>query len=345
MPNTQVTRTLITAIVLSVVPGAIVAASPATQWKEKIICPAGSIHRDIHQVNSQGREEYCEVDLPGSLVIKDGPYRFWLSDDDRHPTTGNYRLGREIGTWNDCDRFNRCSSITHDAPFPEERKRGAFRPEIPVRYVQGEYRFDFGSCRSTWITQRGGPEDVSLNIGGSNPYRCVISFLPQHFIDGGGDGSYSCFIPYSVGTRSFPSLDLMREFPRAGLPQFCQPQSTSAEPLMISEGSDGVAYSTDVICASFRHRENGNAVLALQLNPIVTDLVIQTAAVRGPLNTSLCSDPIEGPQIVREINGTVTLALELSADKAKARTQQKCIRGSLPIKADCALPKGTVLKP
>jgi hypothetical protein len=331
------------ALVLLSLAGATLSASLTAQSEEKITCPAGDTYRDIHDVRYQGREEYCELDLPGGLVVKDGPYRSWL-DEDGAPTSGNYRLGRQVAKWIDCNRFNRCSSITYEAPFAEERKRAAFRPEIPVRYVQGRYRFDFGSCRSTWVTHEGGPESVSLNIGGGSPYRCVISWLPQQVMDHGGAGSYTCFIPYAVGTRTFASLDLIKEFPRAGLPQFCKSQSTSPEPLMIRSGADEVAYSTDVLCASFRP-DLGGSVLALQLNPIIADLVSQTAAARGPLNTLLCFQSIEGPKIVHDIDGTVVLALQLSTEISKALAQKRCIRRNLPLKAGCGPSRTTGPKP
>lgn len=310
--------------------------------KKPIVCAAGSIHRDVRHASDEGREEFCELDLPGGLMVKDGPFRAWLSPEAR-PTQGQYLLGREVGKWIDCNRFNRCSSIEYEEVFGEEQKRAAFRAEVPVRYEHGMYRFDFGSCRSTWVTQSGGAEPVSLNVGGGSPYRCVISWIPEHVMEHGGEGTYTCFVPYAVGIREFATLDLIKEFPQAGLPQFCRPERTSAEPLMIREGIDEAAYSLDVQCAALNPGREGTMQVAIKLTPVAADLVARTAAEKGPLNTLLCMDSLLGPEVVREKGGATTFVLKLSTDKAASLRQQKCVRKNLPVLGGCAIDTVRVL--
>jgi hypothetical protein len=125
------------------------------EWPKTINCSSGQVYRDVRQ--DAGREEFCERLMPGSLVVKDGPYRSWFSED--HPgSEGNYLNGREVGPWKECDRFDRCNLLLHEAVFTEEKRRPAFKPDIPVRYEQGKYVFDFASCRSTWVTKSDEPD-------------------------------------------------------------------------------------------------------------------------------------------------------------------------------------------
>ena len=119
------------------------------EWTKTIRCAAGRIYRDVRK--DAGREEFCDLVLPGSLVVKDGPYRSWISEG--HPgAAGVYLDGREVGTWKECDRFDRCAQVVNKAIFPAEKKRASFKPEVPVSYEKDNYVFDFASCRSTWVT-------------------------------------------------------------------------------------------------------------------------------------------------------------------------------------------------
>jgi len=175
-------------------------------WIKDITCPAGTVYRD--QRPYAGREEFCERHLPGSLRVKDGPYRHWFSEG--HPGgRGNYKNGRQVGPWTECDRFDRCKRTDYEFLYPSESERPGVRPEIPVWYEHGKYVFDFSSCWSTWVTKSGN-EDLNLNIGGSGN-RCHVSYIPQHVMERGGEGDYFCSIPFSVGKRTLDSLDLMRE--------------------------------------------------------------------------------------------------------------------------------------
>jgi hypothetical protein len=185
------------------------------QWTKDITCPIGTVYRDLRP--DAGRQEFCERLLPGSLRVKDGPFRFWFNES-LPGDQGSYKDGREIGPWKECDRFGKCRSVVHEIAFPHERDRPNFRREVPVSFQRGKYVFDFASCWGTWVTQSG-IEDLNLNIGGT-PYRCEIAYIPQHVMDHGGEGSYLCRVPFSVGKRELDSLDLLPELPKLGLPQF-----------------------------------------------------------------------------------------------------------------------------
>lgn len=285
-------------------------------------CGPGRVYRDVRQ--EAGREEYCERSLPGSLVVKDGPYRFWFSKG--HPgSEGIYFNGREIGTWRECDRFDRCTHLIHEAVFPEEKRRPAFREAIPVRYEQGKYVFDFASCRSTWVTKSDDPDPINLNIGGDSAYRCQIAYLPESVARHGGKGDYVCRVPFVLGTRVFNSLDLQREFTKAGLPQFCRPVDPKGEPLLIRRRSGEVATTVDVTCATLKYAAPGVAKLEFQLNPYAHDLVAHGSPERGPLNTLLCFEPVKGPDHLGEGAAKARVTYTLNADAEQYRKMEACV--------------------
>jgi hypothetical protein len=193
--------------------------SSFAQWAKTIDCPADRVYRDVRK--DAGRQEFCERVLPGSLVVKDGPFRFWFNQDFQG-ASGNYSAGREVGKWKECDRFGRCAEKDYPAIYPEEKQRQGFKPEIPVSYLDGKYVFDFASCRSTSVSHtKEGKPDLELNIGGFDPSACEVNYLPERFLEGGEEGSYTCKVPYSVGKREIGSLDLITELPKLGLPQYC----------------------------------------------------------------------------------------------------------------------------
>src|SRR5947207_1116172 len=69
------------------------------QWVKGIKCPEGTVYVDLRP--DAGRQEFCERFLPGSLRVKDGPFRFWFSEG--YPgDEGNYRGGRQVGSWKEC---------------------------------------------------------------------------------------------------------------------------------------------------------------------------------------------------------------------------------------------------
>ena len=303
------------------------------EWTQTVRCAPDHVYQDLRR--DAGREEFCELQLPGSLVVKDGQYRSWFSEG--HPgSVGNYSRGREVGSWKECDRFDHCDTRDYEEVFPEEKKRAAFRPLVPVTYQDGKFGFDFASCRSTWVTHTLGADPIQLNIGGDSRYNCVISIFPRSVMEHGGEGAYNCWIPYSVGVRKFDTVDLMNEFPKAGLPQFCRPQQTHPEPLMIRSGPEEIAFSLDLVCATVSKLPDGRGSLRIELNPFARDLVRDAAKADGPLNTLLCMDQIEGPQVAADSAGKTILTYQMSTDPAKARREQKCIREKIRAPMPCS---------
>lgn len=291
------------------------------EWTKTINCSSAQVYRDVQQ--DAGREEFCERSLPGSLVVKDGPYRSWFSEG--HPgSEGRYLNGREVGRWKECDRFDRCNQLIHEAVFPEEKRRPAFMPHIPVRYELGKYVFDFASCRSTWVTKSDELDPISLNIGGGGLYRCQISYLPESVMRHGGKGDYVCRVPFALGTRAFDSIDLQMEFTKARLPQFCRSVDTMGEPLLIRRGPAEVATTVDVTCATLKYASPNTATLELKLNRYAKDLVTQASRDEGPLNTLLCFDPVSGPDHLGEGAGQARLIYTLRTHSEKYKKLKAC---------------------
>jgi hypothetical protein len=228
-------------------------------------CSADRVYRD-NRVDGGGGQVYCEHVLPGSLVVKDGPFRFWFNRDFEG-STGNYGEGREIGKWKECDRFGRCQQKDYPAIYPDERQRPGFKPEIPVVYVDGKYVFDFSSCRSTWVTHKdaSGKPDVELNIG-AQANGCSIAYLPEAFMEHGGSGSYNCTIPFQTGKRALESVDLMKEFPKSGLPQYCASFEIKTGPYMSSVSPNRGEGTAQVFTAQYSLGNNGVGIAQARLH-------------------------------------------------------------------------------
>jgi hypothetical protein len=187
------------------------------QWTKTIDCPVDRVYREIRK--DAGRQEFCEQVLPGSMTVKDGPFRLWFNQNFQG-AAGNHSGGREVGIWKECDRFGRCEQKDYPAIYPEEKQRPGFKPEIPVSFVEGKYVFDFASCRGTEITHTAyGEPDFNLSFGTIDG-GCFINYSPEEdwFWQ---ELHYTCTIPFQVGKSSFGSLDLISEFPKLGLPQYC----------------------------------------------------------------------------------------------------------------------------
>lgn len=308
------------------------AAHPCfAEWTKTIECPAGRVYRDERKY--AGREEFCELLLPGSLVVKDGPYRSWFSEG--HPgREGNYKEGRQVGVWKECNRFDRCKQTVYEPVFPAEKQRPGFKPQIPVSFVNGKYVFDFASCRSTWITQMNSQDPINLNIGHGSPYRCEISYIPESVLERGGEGDYYCEIPFTVGPRELNSLDLMRELPELGLPQFCRRISRTGEQIVIQKEGFSVATTVDVECATIGHDKAGREVLTIKLNKYAANLAKEVGR-QGPLTTLLCLDQIDGPKIVVDRSGSILFSYTASANPIKAKKQRKCVAEAIGIQASC----------
>jgi hypothetical protein len=275
-------------------------------------------------------------------VVKDGPYRSWFSE--RHPgAEGNYKEGRQVGVWKECDRFDRCKQTVYKPAFPEEKQTPGFKPQIPLSFVNGKYIFDFASCRSTWITETDKQDPINLNIVRGSPYRCAITYIPQSVLAHGGEGNYLCSIPSAVGIRRLNSLDLRRELPQLGLPQFCWPTRRTGEPILIQKENfrgtlrvlgPALATTVDVECATIVHDEAGHELLTIRLNKYAADLVKEVER-EGPLATLLCLDQIEGPKIVLDPSGNTLFTYTLSANPIDAREQRKCVAEAVGIEASC----------
>jgi hypothetical protein len=293
-------------------------SSCLAQWTKTVDCPAGSVYRDERE--HAGREEFCEQRLPGSLKVKDGPYRSWLSEG--HPgEQGNYSQGRKVGPWTECDRFDHCKQMAYEMSEASEKRRKSFRPEIPLTYAKGKYIFDFASCRSTWVTQVTDGSSLELNIYGMEPYRCQITYMPQHAMRNGGQGEYLCRIPFAVGTRELRSLDLKRELLDLGLPQFCNSISKTGETLLILKKGSVVVTTVDIQCASTEHDEAGHEILNIRLNQYADELLREVASQQGSLKTLLCMREIDERESSVDGSGRSMLSYRLSRDPAKAQKE------------------------
>lgn len=233
------------------------------QSTKLVDCPGDRVYRDNR--NGVGGQVYCEHVLPGSLAVKDGPFRFWFNPDFEG-SFGSYNEGREVGKWKECDRFGRCEQKDYPAIYPEEKQRPGFKPEIPVKYVDGKYVFDFESCRSTWVTHLDGQKpDLDLNIGAQGD-GCFIAYIPADAQGNEGNTDYTCKIPFKAGTHAFPTLDLLTELPKAGLPQYCAKQVFKTGPYMSSVTPDHGEGAAQVFTAEFSLGNNGVGISQARLH-------------------------------------------------------------------------------
>jgi hypothetical protein len=94
-------------------------SSPAlAQWQKTITCPAGHVYRDLRI--DAGRFEFCVLELPGHLWVRDGDSRWWYSEG-HFGEEGSYKLGRKIGRWKECSRFDQCETRTYELLYPLEK--------------------------------------------------------------------------------------------------------------------------------------------------------------------------------------------------------------------------------
>ena len=325
------------------------------QWKKTIDCPEGRVYRDFHQ--DAGRDEFCELNLPGSLWVRDGQSRFWFSEG-HSGEEGSYRLGRKVGHWRECDRFDRCWDKYYELLYPNEEAR-AMRPEIPVRYADGKYVFDFSSCWSTWVTRQTDDSFLELNIG-NGLIRCQVTYIPSTEKDRpGGNRSYFCEIPYTVGAREFDSLDLCSELPKAGLPQFWRQNS----PELTSDGRnraqavaiwgdtpfiDGItrkrvhawatlANAVDVECTAFERPPSGPERLILRLNRYAEDIVLERIG-REEIRADACGGdlPFAPMATSKDASGRTLFTFGLSRNPAVAARQRACVASELKLQPACA---------
>jgi hypothetical protein len=232
------------------------------QSLKAVDCPGDRVYRDNR---NGGGQVFCEHLLPGSLTVKDGPFRFWFNPDFEG-SSGSYNEGREVGQWKECDRFGRCQQKDYPAVYPEEKQRPGFKPDIPVAYVDAKYIFDFASCRDTWVTHTDGKKrDLDLNTGAQSD-GCYVAYLPVGALGHEGNADYTCKIPFQVGKRAFGSLDLLTEFPKAGLPQYCAKQVFKTGPYMSSVNPKGGEGTAQVFTAEYSLGNNGVGIAQARLH-------------------------------------------------------------------------------
>jgi len=254
-------RSLFASIALTLMCGStrICVAQPV----KAVDCPVDRVYRDNR--NGGGGQVFCEHVLPGSLAVKDGPFRFWFNPDFEG-SFGNYNEGREAGTWKECDRFGRCEQKEYPTIHPEDKQRPGFKPEIPVAFLNGKYVFDFASCRSTQVTHSvGGKPDLELAFG-AQPAGCSVAYIPEEMMEHGGTGGYNCLIPFQSGRQAFDSLDLLSELPKAGLPQYCAAQVIKTGPYMSSVSPNRGEGAAQVFTAEYSLGNNGTGIAQARLH-------------------------------------------------------------------------------
>jgi hypothetical protein len=345
-----------TALFAIAVLAALSAASPCYgQWKKTIDCPEGRVYQDLRQ--DAGRDEFCVLNLPGSLWVRDGPSRFWFSEG-HFGEEGSYRMGRKVGHWRECDRFDRCQNKDYELHGPTEEARG-IRPEIPVRFADGKYIFDFNTCWSTSVTHQTTDSFLELYIA-NGLIRCQVTYIPSTEKDRpAGNGGYFCDIPYAVGVREFDSLDLRNELPKTGLPQFCRqefPELTAggrnkAQAVAIWGDTPFIdaitrnkvhawatlANAVDVECAAFERPPSGPERLTLRLNRYAEDIVLERIGKEG-IRADACGGdlPFSPMATSKAASGRTLFTFELSRNPAVAARQRACIVSEIKLQTACA---------
>jgi hypothetical protein len=346
------------------------AADPkAAPWAPTVQCPSGREYRDLRK--DAGRDESCALTLPGALVTRDGPARSWYSRDHLNEE-GRYQNGRKVGRWRECDRFDRCTD--HDYAVVESYERNhEVKPELPVSYFGRKYTIDFASCWSTSISRKADGATLDMAINGGM-VRCEVSYATS--IEGGksadGQGGVDCEIPYALGTRRFDSLDLKREFAKAGLPPFCGQTTPTDDPrsdppeqafaiwanqpiLGASARREGLmwvllANMPDVECASIQKQPSGLEQLTVRLNQYADQLVVDRLG-RDEVKADACNSgfpltpmkALTGLNNTRDRFGRTLFAYALGPEPLSAQQQRKCIESQIDLRASCGAdaPGGT----
>ncbi len=193
----------------------------------------------------------------------------------------------------------------------------------------------FTSCRSTWVTQVTDQSIVELNIYGMAAYRCQITYIPQQAMQNGGQGEYFCRIPFAVGTRELRSLDLKRELPDLGLPQFCKPTGMTGEAFLILKNGSDVATTIDVQCAATEHDDAGHELLKIRLNQYAAGLLGEVSNQPGPRKELICLGEVEKQESSVDGRGRTLLSYRFSSDPTKAKKQKECVTKAIELKPTC----------
>jgi hypothetical protein len=219
-------------------------------------------------------EEHCVLVLPGLLEVRDGPFRFWFNPDFEG-AVGKYKLGRKYGKWKECNRFGGCEQKDYPELDPDEMQRPGVKPEIPITYVNGKYVFDFTSCRRTQIAHTDG-NITWVNIG-SQQEGCAYDYQTKDDVvyqddlqalqSGKQKQGFHCSVPFQLGRRAFDSLDLMRELPTQGLPQYCKKDTLLPEPpYFVDVNPTGGNKMADVFVATYDTGNNGVGISQARLH-------------------------------------------------------------------------------
>ena len=332
-----------------------VTSTSFAQQSGPLTCPPGHAYVE----REEGRGQLCVLELPGFLKVQDGPSRWYFSPGGFVVEEGTYRLGRKIGKWHECDRFSRCEDRTYEMLYPNEHALG-LQPVIPVTFANRKYVFDFGSCWATLVARQTTDSYVELNVGRSGE-RCQITVIRSANPKGPDNGNdyYLCEVPVRVGVRTFDSVDLRAELPRAGLPQFCrqneQPPTVPAPDGLAAQGfttsgttnlvtatgnvrvAEQLANSVDVICASIEPRSTGPALLTVRFNEFAERIVLDHMNSEA-VTAASCTHrtPLSVVDKQQDPAGYWLFRYSLNPSAAIAARQRACITMQVTLAPTCA---------
>lgn len=176
----------------------------------------------------------------------------------------------------------------------------------------------------------------------------------------GNHGHYLCEIPYSVGVREFDSLDLRKELPKLGLPQFCRQDElpvTASMPngppdeafaiwvnqrLLDSRTNREVrAWTTlanlvDVECAAISPQDSGPERLTVRLNEYAEQLVLDRGG-KDEIKTEACGGrfPLSPIARTRDRSSRLLFVYFFSENRTTARRQRACIATQIALQPTC----------
>ena len=130
----------------------VASCSCLAQLPKPVECPAGRTYTDNRDVT--GGSVFASSLLPGSLEVRDGPFRFWFNPKFEG-STGSYKLGREFGKWKECKSVRRLRSERLPGTRSRRKAKGwrqardsdhLYKRRIPLRFrylpknINGAYR-------------------------------------------------------------------------------------------------------------------------------------------------------------------------------------------------------------
>lgn len=324
------------------------AQAPPPGRTPTVHCEAGLTYHDERNTDGWGAE-YCARELGGHMSVKVGPYKFWESGKTN--SEGAYRDGREVGTWKDCDRFGRCRTVDHDQMASPPR--AGRREEVPVSFVDGRYRFDFQSCRTTWVDVDLPGRHWVLNIGDVRG-RCSISIFPVDATWSKSEGA-SCQVPFQIGMGESPTIELWR-----AMPWFCElsptfidgktdsPEwfrATAYGPLpperapVVKEELGWIAWSPDVTCAAIETPAGEPPQLRVRLNQYAEPTMAGHIAAGHEVQTRFCGVGAAAFTLTNVTmsgdDGHRVFSYALSRNASTARAQRACIARKVTLQPSC----------